>query len=116
MPRKSRTLKKSQFLKAVRQLHEGGIRQNLLGWNKQIAPFLIAVGFAPAGSRLAVLYTAFFLGDHIRIVQFILALNLDQVDDPLCFHNKIRLIDVATVVGDVELLGMGTKPIQNVIV
>ena len=116
VPRKSRTLKKSQFLKAVRQLHEGGAWQNLLGWDKQIAPFLIAVGFAPAGSRLAVLYTAFFLGDHIRIVQFILALNLDQVDDPLCFHNKIRLIDVATVVGDVELLGMGTKPIQNVIV
>ena len=58
----------------MRQLHEGGIRQNLLGWDKQIAPFLIAVGFAPAGGRLAVLYTAFFLGDHIRIVQFILTL------------------------------------------
>ena len=79
VPRKSRTLKKSQFLKAVRQLHEGGIRQNLLGWNKQIAPFLIAVCFAPAGGHLAILYAAFFLSDHIRIVQFILVSASDKM-------------------------------------
>ena len=74
-----RTLKKSQFLKSLSQLHEGGAWQDLFGWDKQVAPLFIAVGFAPAGSRLAVLYTALFLGDYIRIVQFILAFRKQKI-------------------------------------
>lgn len=85
----------------------------MLRWDKQIAPRFIAVGFAPAGSRLAVLYTALFLGDYIRDIQHLLLLDFHQVDDVFCFHNKIRFIDVPVVIGGVELSGMGRSQFRT---
>ena len=72
---------------------------------------LIAVRLSPARGNFAVLDSALFLGDNIRVTELVLALYLHEINRIVGLHNEIRLIVMTVVIGDIELLRRGTKPI-----
>ena len=95
-------------------MHERGVRHDLFGRNEQIPPFLIAVCFAPTGSNFAILDTTLFLGHNIRVVEFIFALNLNEIDDVFGFYNEVRFIAVSVIISDIKFLRCRTKPVLHI--